>query len=318
MLGMKKILISLLAFILLLPAAACSNDKTRADNRTGGYTFTDSEGVTVQLAEKPKTVAVLFSSYADIWECAGGKVDITVYESVERGFAGEDAVIVDSGSGHSTIDLETLIAAKPDFVIGTADYDSQCQAVEFCRSAGIPSALFRVESFEDYLNMLDIFCSLTGKEENYQEYGVEVRQRIDWLLESLPENSEAAKILFVRAGSSANSTKAKTSGDNFACAMLSQLGSVNIADTDTTFTGTLSLEVIMQENPEYLFISTMGDENAAKDYMNSQLSSEGWRELECVKNGNYYYLPKELFHYKPNSRWADAYEYLASILYPEM
>ena len=51
--------------------------------------------------------------------------------------------------------------------------------------------------------------------------------------------------------------------------------------------------------------------------MNSLLESDGWKELSCVKNGNYCYMPKELFHFKPNSRWAEAYEYLALILYPE-
>ncbi|MCF0230022.1 MAG: ABC transporter substrate-binding protein, partial [Parasporobacterium sp.] len=118
-----------------------------SDNETSGYTFTDSEGVTVTVSKMPRKVAVLFSSYADIWVTAGGTVDVTVYESVERGFADEDAVIVDPGSGHDAINLETLIAAEPDFVIGTADYEGQKEAVEFCRSVGIPAASFRVECF---------------------------------------------------------------------------------------------------------------------------------------------------------------------------
>ena len=38
----------------------------------------------------------------------------------------------------------------------------------------------------------------------------------------------------------------------------------------------------------------------------------------AVKNGNLVVLPKELFHYKPNDRWDDSYEYLAKIIYPEI
>ena len=60
------------------------------------------------------------------------------------------------------------------------------------------------------------------------------------------------------------------------------------------------------------------DEEAAKDYMESLLKTEGWRDLDCVKDGNYYFLPKDYFHYKPNAHWADAYEYLADIIYPEL
>ena len=34
--------------------------------------------------------------------------------------------------------------------------------------------------------------------------------------------------------------------------------------------------------------------------------------------GRYVILPGELFHYKPNKRWGESYEYLADILYPEI
>ena len=29
-------------------------------------------------------------------------------------------------------------------------------------------------------------------------------------------------------------------------------------------------------------------------------------------------LPKDLFHYKPNNRWGESYQYLGEILYPEL
>ena len=37
--------------------------------------------------------------------------------------------------------------------------------------------------------------------------------------------------------------------------------------------------------------------------------------LSAVKGGRCHYLPKELFQYKPNARWAEAYEYLIDLLY---
>lgn len=297
-----------------------SEDGQEVGEEIFSFTFTDSTGSTVVLNSRPMKVAVLFSSYADIWVTAGGMVDITVGESVERGFADDKALLVDSGSGHTSIDMETLMAGEPDFVIGTADYASQTEAVEFCRSAGIPGALFKVESFLDYLTVLEIFCRITGHEENYQTYGISVRDRIKSLMNSLPDSAEsdAPRILFVRAGSSARSTKARSTEDHFACRMLSELGAVNIADSDNQLTGTLSTEVILEEDPDLLFITTMGDEDAAKSYMNSLLESDVWQELTCVKEGNYYYLPKDLFHFKPNARWAEAYECLAKMLYPDL
>ena len=42
-----------------------------------------------------------------------------------------------------------------------------------------------------------------------------------------------------------------------------------------------------------------------------------WQELSAVKNDQVYFLEKSLFHNKPNSRFAEAYQKLAEILYPD-
>ena len=40
-----------------------------------------------------------------------------------------------------------------------------------------------------------------------------------------------------------------------------------------------------------------------------------WNELDAVKNGRVYYMDKNLYGFKPNARWAEAYEQLEGILY---
>ena len=304
-----------------------ADDAVNTESDTSGinvsfpYSFTDDTGEVVTLDAEPTKVAVLFSSYAEIWTDAGGSVAVTVAETVERGFADDSVTVIDPGSGHSTIDLEALISAEPDFVIGTTDYAGQVDAVSFCRGVGIPAALFRVECFDDYLDVLEIFCDIAGSPENYELYGTSVESEIDALFDAVGEyleSADAPDILFVRAGSTDSSTKAKTAADNFACAMLDELGVNNIADERGELTGALSLEAIIEADPDYMFITTMGNEAAAIEHMDSMLTSEGWRELSCVKEANYTYLPKELFHFKPNSRWADAYKMLVELLYPEL
>ena len=102
----------LIFFLCLLLLSGCAP----AESAGEGYTFTDDTGAVVTVPEKPETVAVLLSSLADLWITAGGTVDITVGETVERGFAPENVILVDAGAG-KTIDLEGLIAARPDFVL---------------------------------------------------------------------------------------------------------------------------------------------------------------------------------------------------------
>ncbi len=299
--------------MLALSLAACSYTKP-VQNTQVWYSFSDHCGNTVELPQKPEKVAVLFSSFADIWVTAGGTVDITVAESVERGFADDTAILVDGGAGKK-INAELLVASKPDFVICSADVPAQQETAELLRTAGIPCALFSVESFEEYLGVLDIFTDITQNKDLYKTKGTDVKDRIDVLMNSIDKNTTPKKILFVRAGSGASATKAKTASQHFAAAMLAELGAYNIAENAAVLLDGLSIEEIITENPQYIFISTMGDETAAKEYINSLFSQPEWQVLTAVKNNNCIFLPKELFQYKPNSRWDEAYEYLTEQLY---
>ena len=309
-----KIIKILTAAVLVISLAACSyNNETTKESY---YSFTDHTGQNVVLTEQPQKVAVLFSSFADIWVTAGGSVDITVGESVERGFASASATLVDSGAGKS-INTELLIASKPDFVICSADVPAQQETAELLRTAGIPCASFRVETFEDYLSVLKICTDITGNTELYKTYGTDIKENIEQLLLNAENQNTDKKILFVRAGSGASATKAKTADDHFAAAMLKELGTYNIAENAKILLDGLSLEEIIMEKPEYIFISTMGDESAAKEYINNLFAQPQWQVVGAVKNENYIFLPKDLFQYKPNSRWDKAYKYLMEIVYEQ-
>lgn len=301
-----------------LPDITDESDESDLPEESNTVTFTDDVGNTVTVEKSPERVAVLFSSFADIWVSAGGNVDITVGETVERGFADSSAVLVDDGAG-KTINIEALIAAEPDFVIASSDIEAQAECASLLTENGISAAQFKVESFDDYLRVLEVFTDITGESENFETYGTLVEKKIDELLAEIPDipDEDKPRILFIRAGSSEKSTKAKTAAEHFACAMLDELGTYNIANNAPALIDGLSIEEILAEDPDIIFITTMGDENAARDYVNSLFSDEVWGNLSAIRNGNYYFLPKELFHYKPNARWYDAYKTLAEIIYED-
>ena len=273
--------------------------------------FTDAVNNTVTLEKKPEKVAVLFSSFADIWVLSGGECAMTVGESVERGIVSESTPLADSGAG-KTVNTELIIAAKPELVILSADVDGQVKAARTLTAAGIPCALLRVESFSDYLNVLELFCRINGSD-NYKKYGTEIKERIDSLLSSLPDHTER-DILFIRSGSSASSAKAKTGAEHFAAAMLDEIGAHNIADSAPVLLDGLSLEAIIKADPDIVFVTLMGNEQSARAYIDSLFTSPAWQTLSAVKNGRIVYLPRELFQYKPNARWAEAYEFLINAL----
>ena len=291
--------------LALLFLVSCAPDIPQ--NGTGKHSFTDSDGYEVTLTATPVRVAVLLSSFAEIWQLAGGEIAVTVGESVERGICGEDVILVDAGAGKS-INTELLLSAAPDLVILSADIPAQCDAAALCRAAGIPVAQMRVECFADYLAMLKICTDLTGKCERYEQHGAAQAAQIEALISNKPLNG--MDILFVRAGTSARSVKPKSSTDHFAAAMLKELGATNIADGTPLLADGLSMEYILACDPDYIYFTSMGDEAASRAFVEQMLESPEWQALSAVKNGRYTFLPKEFFHYKPNAAWAQSYAYL--------
>lgn len=311
---MRRFVALLLLSVLLSGCTAPATVQTGE----GYYTFSDSTGETVILPQKPEKVAVLFSSFAEVWLLSGGRVSVTVGESVDRGFADENAVLVDAGAG-KTVDLERLLAERPDFVIASADIPAQVDACDRLREAGIPCALFRVDTFDQYLAMLKICTDITGDGDAYRRHGEQVAQEIHDILSRVEALDAPRKdILFIRAGSQYSATKAKRAPENFVCIMLEELGAHNIADDAPVLLDGLSQEEILLRSPQHIFLTTMGSEDAARQYIEELFAGPLWREVAAVRNGDYTFLPKELFHFKPNGRWAQAYRYLAECLYPEL
>lgn len=307
---MRKLLTILLCALLL---AGCAPRGDTAE----GYTFTDDTGAEVTVAEKPEKVAVLLSSLADLWTCAGGSVDITVGETVERGFTDENVILVDDGAG-KTINLELLIASEPDFVLYSADLSGQLECADALRAAGIPAAGFGVETFGDYLELLKICTDILGTPEAYEEHGTALKAEIDAMLATARARENQPDILFVRAGSSAKYTKAKTAEENFVCVMLKELGTFNIAEKAPILLDGLSTEEILLSDPDFILFTTMGDEAAGGAYMTSLMADPVWQSMTAVREGKVFQLPKDLFQYKPNARWNEAYAYLIELLYGDI
>ena len=100
-----------------------------------------------------------------------------------------------------------------------------------------------------------------------------------------------------------------------AAAVLRELGCVIIADSAPILLAGLSMEVMIESDPEYIFVSTMGNEDAAIKNVNNIIKAEAWQSLTAIKENRLYFLPKELFQFKPNHLWGEAYTYLSEILY---
>ena len=320
---MRRLFIVLAAAMILLSACAPGGGEASTSAPTtssagaeqsaqGTCTFTDSLGNTVELEQPPKRVAALLGSYAETWLLAGGEVVAVTQDAYdERGLElPEDTVNL---GANQQPDLEALFAAEPDLVLLTPDLDGQMGLRDSLEAAGIPAAWFKVETFDDYLNMLKICTDLTGRSDLCQKNGLDIKSEIDAAIASVPEG-EAPTVLLLRAYSSG--VRAKNS-DNIAGAILKDLGAANIADSDSGLLEDLQMESILAADPEFIFVTTMGaSQEAALESLDELLHSDpAWQTLTAVKEDRVEVLPKDLFHYKPNARWGESYQMLAELMY---
>lgn len=283
------------------------------------YTFTDDLGREVELDAAPQRVAALTGSYADIWCTAGGKD--TLAASASDAWTdfdldlGEDVANIGGAMG---VSVEELLASTPDLVLASTNIPSNQEMLPTLEAAGVKVAFFSVDTFEDYLRMLEVCTTLTGCPDRYQTYGEAVAGEIeaararaaDALAQQEPES-----VLFIRAAASV--VKPKGSDGTVLGEMLADLGCINIADQDQSLLEDLSMEAILAADPDKIFIVLQGaDPEPAKAQLEGEvLSNPAWQQLTAVQEGEVYYMDKELYHLKPNARWGEAYDHLVEILY---
>ena len=295
----KRLLGLLLIALLLLPSIAGAEGA-----------LMDDRGVAIPTAV-PRRVVSLYGSYAEAWAQAGGTLVGATEDAVsERGMDLGEAQIIGTTKEPN---LELVLALDPDLVLLSLDIAAQVSAAEVLEVAGVPCAAFRVDTWQDYARMMDVFTALTGRRDLYEAIVPPMEAAIAQTIASA-QAQNAPTVLLLRAYSTGVKAKAD---DNLAGAMLEDLGCINIAGKQPSLLEELTLEAIVVEDPDCIFISVMGgDEEAALAVVEETLGQNpAWQGLTAVQEGRVYVLPRDLFHYKPNARWAESYAYLYELLF---
>ena len=76
------------------------------------------------------------------------------------------------------------------------------------------------------------------------------------------------------------------------------------------------MEKLLELDPQYILTAGGGDDQQAA--ARRVLELPGFTDLTAYKEGRYRHLDVSMYMYKPNGRYADAYEQLAAFLYPEL
>lgn len=312
---MKRLISLLLCLTVVFTMAACGAEPAAPAETLPADSdmpeLIDILGNRTKLS-KDARVACGYASFAQCWLLSGGALVGVTQDALDRGLAVGDASVIGTVK---SIDLEKLAASSPDYVILSADLSAHSELQSALDTMGIAYGYYRVDTFEDYKSMMAQFCAVNERDDLYRENALEVEQRIESIRERIPADCDQS-VLLLRAYSTG--IKAKTD-DNLAGQILKEYGLRNIAEESPSLLEDLSMEQVILTDPDYIFVLTMGDEQAAAEYMRSHLENDpAWQGLSAVRDGHYHILPQNLFHYKPNQLWDESYEYLANIIFPEI
>ena len=291
-------------------AAKPGKAKAGKAEKSKAYTFTDDLGRKVTVKSHKRVVACM-GSFADAWQLAGGTLDGASDDAFGH-YAVDSSKV--SGVGRSTsLNLESIIALKPDFVIMTGISDgkhatgvSQADAESALKEAGIPVAFFKVTTFDDYKRMMGVFCAITGRDDLYKKNVTKVGEKIKSAVSTYSVKSKSPSVLIVSAFSKGLVVQ-NTSG--MAGAIVKDLGAVNVADEHPSLLSDFSLEAAVEANPDYVLVLAASDDTATAQKYYDQVvgSNSAWQGMDAVKEGRVTMLDAAHFLYKPNADWAESY-----------
>ena len=310
-----------LVFLCLLFAAlcctACGKAKQAESTAAESQGATESQGTATEPSESlaeantglsaDSRVVALSRSLGELWLLAGGKLVGVTEDGLNLEGVTAETASVGRILAPST---EAIIALNPDLVLIAPDISAQREVQETLTAAGIRCQAVDINKFSDYAAAMKQYTEATGRSDLYESNVSAVEKKIEKIKAELPEEIHGKTFLVIRA--SAAKTRVLKS-DHFVVAMLEDLGLTNAAPE--SLLEQLSMEGMVEANPDYLFVVLQGDTAEAEAAFQELISDQpAYQELKAVNTAQVYTLPKEFFQYKPNARWDEAYVLLSEYL----
>lgn len=345
---MKKLFSLFLALTLLcaaaIPAMAEETDRAAALRASflakadevvvtdDSVIFPDAASETpLEIAKNPSKPAVLYGSFVTLWYEAGGKAagviggdsSIALYNLyIGRDVTQDEGVTVlaesSAGKNWST---ENIIAFQSDLIICSTAMSGYKTISAPAEAAGIPVVAMDYNDFSDYLKWFKVFCNLNGHPELWDTVAMPALDKVVDILCRIPENQENVPKVFAMFSATKDNITANTSGTVLG-GMISQMNAINIADADNTSGADrieINMESVFAADPDLIVVQCHASTDDDAEQVNRVYGENPvWKSLRAVQEGKIYFLEPHLFHYKPNSHFADAYLQLAQLLYPEI
>lgn len=202
--------------------------------------------------------------------------------------------------------LEVLISLKPDLVIGTAEGNRR-ETIDLLERARIPLYGTHARNVVDIFVSIRQLAALMGVPEAGEQLATELEARLARLEERLAGDPRPRVLVaiwldpLITAG-----------GDTFLNDVLRRAGAESVTASLSESWPRLSLEAVIESNPDYLVLPRLHSLQARLDDLRAR---PAWRNVRAVENGHIVWLDEALL--RPGPRIVAAIEDLARALHPD-
>ena len=298
---MKKLLLGSIALVMIVLAlAGCGKSTSSSSATTKELTF---NGQTYTVPKDPQKIAVLSNSVLSMLYAVDGKAISRV--NTTDSLPPEIEALPALGQT-ANINMEQLLGLNPDLVLGLENQHKKYEAQ--LQSSKIPTVLINYDGIKDNVPLLTFLGELTNHQDKAKTVIATYENNIAKVKDAV-KGQQPARVAVLRAtgkGVTAETDAAITAS------MVKELGMTNVVTshldkTTTDKTVPYSLETLAADDPDIIFVVTMGkEEEITKAMKKTMTDNPAWANLKAVQNNRVVYLPSKLFLLNPGLQTPEA------------
>ena len=298
---MKKLLLGSIALVMVVLAlAGCGKTTSSSSATTKELTF---NGQTYTVPKDPQKIAVLSNSVLSMLYAVDGKAISRV--NTTDSLPPEIEALPALGQT-ANINMEQLLGLNPDLVLGLENQHKKYEAQ--LQSSKIPTVLINYDGIKDNAPLLTFLGELTNHQDKAKTVIATYENNIAKVKDAV-KGQQPARVAVLRA--TGKGVTAETDA-SITASMVKELGMTNVVTshldkTTTDKTVPYSLETLAADDPDIIFVVTMGkEEEITKAMKKAMTDNPAWANLKAVQNNRVVYLPSKLFLLNPGLQTPEA------------
>lgn len=208
--------------------------------------------------------------------------------------------------GYSNPNLESLVALQPDLVVAPNDFLKPDVIVRL-EQLKIPVFILADKNVEDIFVHIQTLGRIIGRSPKADAVAMQLREQVAAIKERI-QRMAPVRMLYVL-----NSQPLITVGPgSFIDQLIGMAGGINVAAKSATPYPRLSMEAVLQEDPEVLVFPVGKAEGISES---EQQTWRQWSTMTAVKRGRFHQISADWLN-RPGPRIANGLQALAAILHP--